>query len=47
MDTLTHALSGALAARATQPSAGRISIAARVGAGFLACAFPDADVILS
>ncbi|HSF47273.1 MAG TPA: metal-dependent hydrolase [Burkholderiales bacterium] len=47
MDTLTHALSGALAARATAPERARISAAARVGAGFLACAFPDTDVILS
>jgi len=47
MDTLTHALSGVLAARATHPRDARISVAARVGAGFLACAFPDADVVLS
>jgi inner membrane protein len=47
MDTLTHALSGALAARATAPAGARISVAARVGAGFFACAFPDTDVILS
>jgi inner membrane protein len=47
MDTLTHALSGALAARATHPRDARISVAARVGAGFLACAFPDVDVVLT
>ncbi len=47
MDTLTHALSGALAARATAPARARISIAARVSAGFFACAFPDTDVVLS
>src|ERR671915_2063939 len=47
MDTLTHALSGALAARATAPARARISVAARVSAGFFACAFPDSDVALS
>jgi inner membrane protein len=47
MDTLTHALSGALAARATAPARASISVAARVGAGFVACAFPDTDVVLS
>jgi inner membrane protein len=47
MDTLTHALSGALAARATAPARSRISIAARGSAGFFACAFPDTDVVLS
>jgi inner membrane protein len=47
MDTLTHALSGALVARATARRAARISLAARVGAGFVACAFPDSDVALS
>jgi inner membrane protein len=47
MDTLTHALSGALAARASAPVRGRISVAARVAAGFFACAWPDTDVVLS
>lgn len=43
MDTLTHALSGALAARATAPRTARIPVAARVAAGFFAAAFPDID----
>ena len=47
MDTLTHALSGALVARATAPRQARISVAARVAAGFFAGAFPDVDVVLS
>jgi len=47
MDTLTHALSGALFARASAPHDARVSVAARVGAGFFACAFPDADWVLS
>jgi inner membrane protein len=47
MDTLTHALSGALLARATVPRSARISAPARMGAGFMACAFPDVDVVLS
>jgi inner membrane protein len=47
MDTLTHALSGALAARATTPARRRISVAARVSAGFVAAALPDTDVVLS
>lgn len=47
MDTLTHALSGALAARATAPRTARISIAARVSAGFFAAAFPDVDWVLA
>jgi inner membrane protein len=49
VDTLTHALSGALLARATapDPARARISTAARVGAGFLAAAFPDADFVLA
>jgi inner membrane protein len=48
MDTLTHALSGALLARATAPDPGkaRISTAARVAAGLLAAAFPDTDFVL-
>ncbi|MFY9314040.1 MAG: metal-dependent hydrolase [Burkholderiales bacterium] len=47
MDTLTHALSGALIARAT---AGRDtpprSIPRRVAAGFFACAAPDLDFVV-
>jgi inner membrane protein len=46
MDTLTHALSGALLARAT---AGRDapprSLPRRIAAGFLACAAPDLDFV--
>ncbi|HSD43195.1 MAG TPA: metal-dependent hydrolase [Burkholderiales bacterium] len=47
MDTLTHALSGALAARATAPRAARISVRARVLAGFFVAAFPDIDWVLA
>lgn len=47
MDTVTHALSGALLARATAPDQARVSVAARVGAGFAACGFPDVDVVLT
>ncbi|HET9044010.1 MAG TPA: metal-dependent hydrolase [Burkholderiales bacterium] len=47
MDTLTHALSGALAARATAPANARISLTARVTAGFFAAAFPDMDWVLA
>jgi inner membrane protein len=43
MDTLTHALSGALLARATVRE-GRPA-ARRLGAGFLACAAPDLDFL--
>jgi len=47
MDTLTHALSGALLARATAPGdAPRGSIPRRVAAGFLACAAPDLDFVI-
>jgi len=49
MDTLTHALSGALLARATAPRAprpGGVTTGRRVAAGFLAAAFPDADFVL-
>jgi inner membrane protein len=46
VDTLTHALSGALAARATAPRSARISVAARVTAGFFVAAFPDVDWVL-
>jgi inner membrane protein len=48
MDTLTHALSGALLARAT---AGRTlparSMPRYIAAGFLACAAPDLDFVIS
>lgn len=50
MDTLTHALSGALLARATAPRAprpGGITTGRRVAAGFVAAAFPDVDWALS
>jgi inner membrane protein len=47
MDTLTHALSGALAGCATTPTRARIAVTARVAAGFFAAAFPDTDVVLS
>jgi len=47
MDTLTHALSGALLARATAPKdAPPQSLPRRVAAGFLACASPDLDVVV-
>lgn len=45
MDTLTHALSGALLARATAPS--DRPLRRRIAAGFLACAAPDLDFVLS
>ncbi|HEY6720775.1 MAG TPA: metal-dependent hydrolase [Burkholderiales bacterium] len=48
MDTLTHALSGALLARATAPKdAPRASLWRRIAAGFFACAAPDLDVVVS
>ena len=47
MDTLTHALSGALAARATAPANARISLTARVTAGIFVAAFPDMDWVLA
>ncbi len=47
MDTLTHALSGALLARATAPrDAPPRSIPRRIAAGFFACAFPDMDFVI-
>jgi inner membrane protein len=49
MDTLTHALSGALAARATEPSvprSGRLPRRLRLWVGFWAAAFPDSDFVL-
>jgi inner membrane protein len=47
MDTLTHALSGALLARATAPKESPPgSLPRRVAAGFLACAAPDLDAVI-
>lgn len=49
MDTLTHALSGALLARATVPSKpypGELAPKVRIAAGFAAAAFPDCDFAL-
>ena len=47
MDTLTHALSGALLARATAPAdAPPRSLPRRIAAGFFACAAPDLDFVL-
>jgi inner membrane protein len=47
LDTLTHALSGALLARATAPAdAPPRSIPRRVAAGFFACASPDLDFVI-
>jgi inner membrane protein len=48
MDTLTHALSGALLARATNPKdAPPRSLPRRIAAGFFACAAPDLDFVVS
>ncbi|HYC48768.1 MAG TPA: metal-dependent hydrolase [Thermoanaerobaculia bacterium] len=50
MDTLTHALSGALIARATAPRTPRpdtLPLGRRMVVGFLATAFPDSDVLTS
>jgi inner membrane protein len=50
MDTLTHALSGALLGRATAPAnpgPADLPVAGRVVVGALAAAFPDSDVVLS
>jgi inner membrane protein len=50
MDTLTHALSGALLARATAPakaSQSMLPLRRRVALGALAAAFPDCDVVVS
>lgn len=49
MDTLTHALSGALLARATAPAPGAhtLPLRRRVAIGALAAAFPDSDVVTS
>jgi inner membrane protein len=47
LDTLTHALSGALLARATAPrDAPPRSIPRRVAAGFFACGAPDLDFVI-
>lgn len=46
MDPLTHALSGALLARATARRTGTLPLSARLAAGFAAALFPDADVVL-
>jgi inner membrane protein len=47
MDTLTHALSGALLARATAPKdSPPHSLPRRIAAGFFACAAPDLDFVL-
>lgn len=46
MDTLTHALSGALLARATAPVGTPRSTPRRVAAGFFACAAPDLDFVI-
>src|SRR3954470_11140487 len=46
MDTLTHALSGALLARATAPrDAPAVSLPRRIAAGFFSCAAPDLDFV--
>ncbi len=48
MDTLTHALSGALLARATAPrDAPPGVLPRRIAAGFFACAAPDLDIVFS
>ncbi len=47
MDTLTHALSGALLARATAPKdAPPRSLPRRIAAGFFSCAAPDLDFVI-
>lgn len=49
MDTLTHAVTGALIARAAaprQPRPGELTHRARMTAGFLAATFPDVDFAL-
>jgi len=50
MDTLTHALSGALLARATDPStprADQLPRRLRMWVGFWAAAFPDSDIVVN
>jgi inner membrane protein len=46
MDTLTHALSGALLARATARANARLPLRARMWVGFWAAAFPDSDFVV-
>jgi inner membrane protein len=46
LDTLTHALSGALLARATAPADAPPPTPRRVAAGFFACAAPDLDFVI-
>jgi inner membrane protein len=46
MDTLTHALSGALLARATQHDTSPLPRRTRMWVGFWAAAFPDGDFVL-
>jgi inner membrane protein len=47
VDTLTHALSGALLARATAPATAPLrALPRRVAAGFFACAAPDLDFVI-
>ncbi len=50
MDTLTHALSGMLVARASRKQntteTGSLSLRSRMAAGFLASAFPDIDFVV-
>lgn len=49
MDTLTHALSGALIARATAAATqheNALPLRGRIVAGFLAGAFPDSDIVI-
>ena len=47
MDTLTHALSGALIARASAGNAEALPLARRLALGAVAAAFPDADIVMS
>jgi len=48
VDTLTHALSGALLARASAPGgAPARSLPRRIAAGFFACASPDLDFVIA
>ena len=50
MDTLTHALSGALLARATAPAVPRpdqLNLRLRMTTGFLSAAFPDSDFVFA
>lgn len=46
MDPLTHALSGALLARAAATAPARLPLRWQITAGFTAAAFPDIDLIL-